>query len=38
MSICVIGAYKRDVVVVVKIVSIFMGYLFSMEAYYPDLR
>ena len=31
------GAYKRDVVVVIKMVPIFMGCLFCVGAYYPDL-
>ena len=30
------GAYKRDVVVVIKRVPIFMGCLFCVGAYYPD--
>ena len=30
------GAYKRDVVVVIKWVPIFMGCLFYVGAFYPD--
>ena len=30
------GVYKRDVVVVIKMVPIFMGCLFCVGAYYPD--
>ena len=30
------GAYKCDVVVVIKRVPIFMGCLFCVSAYYPD--
>ena len=30
------SAYKHDVVVVIKMVPIFLEYVFSMGAYYPD--